>query len=95
MEFIVIPKEKMDLIEASISQIKTLLEWKEPTKEPNQWISKTETCRRLNVCSKTLDSYLKKGVLPFTQFKAKIYIKASDVDLHLEKYYISKKQVIG
>lgn len=90
MNFIVIPKEKLDYLESSLLQIKDLLQVKQSISDSPKWISKPEACKRLNVCSKTLDSYLKKGVIPFTQFKSKIYIKADDIDIHLEKYYVKK-----
>jgi excisionase family DNA binding protein len=90
MNFIIVPQEKLDLLEASLIQIKGLLESKKPEGKGPNWISKKEACQRLKVCSKTLDSYLKKGILPFTQFKSKIYIKSSDIDAHLEKYYVTK-----
>lgn len=90
MEFVVIPKEKLDLLESSLSEIKNLLHAKQPVNDSPKWISKAEACKKLNVCSKTLDSYLKKGTIPFTQFKSKIYIKSSDIDGHLEKYYVTK-----
>jgi excisionase family DNA binding protein len=91
MNFIVIPQEKLDLFETSLSEIKNLLQIKQPENDSPKWISKAEACKRLNVCSKTLDSYLKKGIIPFTQFKSKIYIKSSDIENHLEKYYVIKK----
>ena len=91
MNFIVIPQEKLDLFESSLSEIKDLLQFKQPVNDSQKWISKTEACKRLNVCSKTLDSYLKKGIIPFTQFKSKIYIKSGDIENHLEKYYVTKK----
>lgn len=90
MEFVVIPKEKLDFLESTIAEIKDLLHAKKPIKEPPNWISKKEAARQLNVCGKTLDSYLKKGTIPFTQFKSKIYIKPSDIESHLEKYYVTK-----
>lgn len=91
MEFVVLPKERIEFIESTLSQIKDLLQIKQPVDESPKWISKAEACKRLNVCSKTLDSYLKKGTIPFTQYKSKIYIKSGDIDSHLEKYYVTKK----
>ena len=90
MEFVVIPKEKLEHLESSLNEIKDLLQSKQPVTESPKWISKPEACKRLNVCSKTLDTYLKKGTIPFTQFKSKIYLKSSDIESHLEKYYVTK-----
>ena len=90
MEFVIVPKEKFDLLESSITDIKNLLQAKQSPQEAPKWITKAEACKRLNVCSKTLESYLKRGTIPFTQFKSKIYIKSLDIDSHLEKYYVKK-----
>ncbi len=90
MEIVMIPKEKLEFFESSLSQILGLLASKQPEIDSPKWISKAEACKRLNVCTKTFDSYLKKGTIPFTQFKSKIYIKSSDIDAHLEKYYVTK-----
>lgn len=90
MNFTLIPQEKIEFLESSISEIKELLQSKQPAKTGPEWINKKEACQRLNVCTKTFETYLKKGTIPFTQFKSKIYIKASDIESHLEKYYITK-----
>ena len=90
MEFIIIPKERIEFIESSLSTLLDLAKAKQPANDSPKWISKAEACKKLSVCSKTLDSYLKRGTIPFTQFKSKIYIKASDIEAHLEKYYVSK-----
>jgi len=90
MEFVVIPKEKLELLESSLHELLALAKHKQPVAESPKWIGKPEACKRLNVCSKTLDTYLKKGTIPFTQFKSKIYIKSSDIEGHLEKYYVTK-----
>jgi hypothetical protein len=90
MNFVVIPQEKLDFFESSISELLTLAKTKQPVNDSPKWINKKDAARQLNVCSKTLDTYLKKGIIPFTQFKSKIYIKASDIEAHLEKYYVTK-----
>lgn len=92
MEFIIIPKEKIEFLESSIGQIKDLLQSNIKSDSEPEWISKKDACQRLRVCTKTLDSYMKKGIIPFTQFKSKVYIKASDIKRHLEKYYVTKNQ---
>jgi excisionase family DNA binding protein len=91
MEITILPKDKIESIETALSEIKSLLQVKQPVNEYPKWISKVEACKRLNVCTKTLESYLKRGTIPFTQFKSKIYIKSVDIESHLEKYYVNKK----
>lgn len=90
MEITILPKDRIEFIESTLSEIKGLLQVKQPLSDSPKWISKAEACKRLNVCTKTLESYLKKGAIPFTQYKSKIYIKSGDIDNHLEKYYVNK-----
>lgn len=91
MEFLIIPKERVEFIESSLSTLLELAKTMQPVDNSPRWISKKDAAKQLNVCGKTLDTYLKKGTIPFTQFKSKIYIKASDIEDHLEKFYITKK----
>lgn len=88
MEFIVLPKEKLDTFESYLTEIKQLLQVKPEEKEAPKWLPKKEAAKALNVCSKTLDSYLRKRIIPFSQFKGKVYIKTQDIDKHLEKFYV-------
>jgi hypothetical protein len=90
MTFTAIPEDELELIKASIAEIKSLLQAKQPEEKGPTWLPKKEGCKRLNVCTKTFDTYLKNGTIPFTQFKGKIYVKASDIEAHLEKYYVTK-----
>ena len=88
MEVFIIPTEKLDSIQSELSEIKILLHGKAKEAELSKWHSKAEARAKLNVCLKTLDNYLSKGILPYSRFAGKIYIKASDIEAHLEKNYI-------
>ena len=90
MELSLIPTEKLDSLQADIAEIKLLLNEKNKQADLNQWLSKPDARLKLKVCQKTLDNYLAKGVLPYSRFAGKIYIKASDVEAHLQRNYISK-----
>ena len=90
MNLQLIPQEKVEQIESYLIEIKGLLQNKPKSSETPTRVNKKEGAKMLNVCSKTFDSYLKKGIIPYTQFKSKIYIKTSDIEKHLEKYYITK-----
>ena len=90
MELSLIPTEKLDSLQADIAEIKILLNEKYKQADHNKWLSKQETRIRLKVCQKTLDNYLAKGVLAYSRFSGKIYIKAADVEAHLQRNYISK-----
>ena len=88
MNFTLIPDEKINQIENDLAEIKSLLQSKESTKPSNEWLSKKEAKERLHVCMKTLDKYLKDRVIPYSQFGAKVYIKVTDLESHMQKHFI-------
>ena len=90
MNLSVIPEETLNQLINDISEIKGLINSKMLESNPEKWLNKKEAKQKLNVCLKTLDNYLKKGIIPHTQFGAKIYIKQSDIDEHLERHYVKK-----
>ena len=90
MELSLIPTEKLDSLQADLAEIKSLIQGKNHQADLNKWHSKKEARLKLHVCTKTLDNYLSKGILPYSRFAGKIYIKASDIEAHLEKNYIKK-----
>lgn len=51
------------------------------------WMNKQETCKLLNVCTKTLDNYLSKGIINHSKFAGKTYIRYIDIDNHLMNNY--------
>jgi hypothetical protein len=83
-----IPTERLNSFQADLNEIKNLLQQKEKQSDLNKWHSKKEAHIKLKVCLKTLDNYLLKGILPYSRFAGKIYIKASDIEAHLERNYI-------
>lgn len=90
MELSLIPTEKLDSFQAELAEIKSLIQEKNHQADLKKWHSKQEARHKLHVCTKTLDNYLSKGILPYSRFAGKIYIKASDIEAHLEKNYITK-----
>ncbi len=85
-----IPTSRLDSLQADLAEIKILLNEKSKQADLSKWHSKQEARIKLNVCLKTLDNYLSRGILPYSRFAGKIYIKASDIEAHLERNYISK-----
>jgi hypothetical protein len=83
-----IQSERIDFIQNELQEIKSLLQGNQNQAELNKWLPKPEARNRLHVCLKTLDNYLSKGILPYSRFAGKIYVKASDIQAHLEKHYI-------
>lgn len=90
MELTFIPTEKLETLQADIAEIKKLLCEKNKQADLEKWLSKPDARIKLKVCQKTLDNYLLKGVLPYSRFAGKIYIKAADIEAHLQRNYISK-----
>ena len=83
-----IPKEKLDSFQEELKEIRNLIQNKNQEELHNKWLTKKEARERLKVCLKTLDNYLQRGILPYSRFAGKIYIKAADIEAHLEKHYI-------
>ena len=83
-----IPSEKIESLQSEIREIKELIQNKNQEELLNQWLPKKEAKKRLNICLKTLDNYLSRGILPYSKFAGKIYIKAADIEEHLQKHYI-------
>lgn len=100
MNLIAIPEERITQFESSLDQLNSKIEsiiqansqGNPQSLDSAKWISKQEAAKRLNVCSKTIDSYMKKGILPYSQFKSKLYIKPSDIDKILERHYVNNSK---
>jgi hypothetical protein len=88
-KFILIELEKVDSLFSEMKEIRNLIEGKSKEESLKQWIPKPEARKRLNVCLKTFDNYLKNGIIPYSRFAGKIYIKAGDIEAHLQRNYIS------
>lgn len=84
----IIPKESLESLQAEIKEIKAILQQDKEAELQKAWLTKEQAKELLKVCKKTLDSYLTKGIIPYSRFGAKIYIRASDIHAHLEKYQI-------
>jgi len=87
-QYFLIESEKLDNLSAKVDELLNLIEKSKREDYKKEWIPKHEARKRLNVCLKTLDNYLKNGIIPYSRFAGKIYIKASDIEAHLERNYI-------
>ncbi|MBN1234088.1 MAG: helix-turn-helix domain-containing protein [Candidatus Coatesbacteria bacterium] len=90
MEVTIIPTQQFESIHADLKEIKSLLQENNKKVDLNKWLTKKEARLKLKVCMKTLDNYLAKGIMPYSRFGGKIYVKSSDIEAHLERNYISK-----
>jgi len=84
-----IKSEQVEAIHLELQEIKKLILQGNKEADQNKWLSKQEARERLKVSLKTLDNYLHKGIIPYSRFAGKIYIKAGDIQAHLERNYIT------
>ncbi len=85
----IVPKESLESIQAEIQEIKAIIQQDKQEELQKAWLTKLQAKKVLNVCMKTLDNYLSKGIIPYSRFGAKIYIRAADIQAHLEKHLIT------
>jgi len=71
-----------------LNEIKSAVDSKNQ-KQPlsDVWLDISETCILLKISKRTLQFYRDKGMLSFSQIQGKIYFKASDIELLLQKHY--------
>ncbi len=85
-----IPAEEFEFLRNEIKEIKSLVQQQKIDSLAGQRFTKLEARQILKISPKTMDNYLAKGVLPFSQYKAKIYIKASDLEDFFQRFYVNK-----
>ena len=62
---------------------------KNPAK--NDWLDNQEICQRLHISKRTLDSYRKRGLLPYSKIGGKVYCRVSDIDDYLTTHIVRKE----
>ena len=86
MEIVTIEKRTFELwkqkFEEFISRMDEL--YSPLRKKQDKWLDNWETCRLLNVSSRTMQTYRDTGKLPYSQINSKIYYKASDVETFVQ-----------
>lgn len=85
--FVVLPAEKWEMMEKTLSEVKELLDEAKNTKQ-SEWVESTEAREMLGVSPKTWQTYRNNGVIPFAQFGRKIYCKKADIEAFLQSKYI-------
>jgi excisionase family DNA binding protein len=87
----------MEIIAFETSAYKSIMDTLEEIKKNSikghsspgvEWLDGKEVCKKLGVTTRTLQNYRDRGTIPYSQFGSKIYYKSSDINAHLEKYYI-------
>jgi excisionase family DNA binding protein len=92
MEVQVVTTEQIDRIEKKVSELQSLVEQVLGSKsQPESWLTKDETAKRLRVCKKTLDNLLSKRKLPYVKNNRRVVINSKDVDEFMRKHYIKAR----
>lgn len=55
--------------------------------EPEGYITKAEVARRLQKKLRTIDNWMKRGILPYYKMGRSVSFKWSDVQTHLQSHY--------
>ena len=90
MEVITIETKAFQEIINNISELKEILIRKR-SQNPlsDTWLDIAETCILLKISKRTLQTYRDNGILAFSQLSGKIYFRASDIEEHLKKHYVT------
>ncbi|MGV3631752.1 MAG: helix-turn-helix domain-containing protein [Bacteroidota bacterium] len=88
MQVITIESEAYQKLVSKLDQIANKLDTKfKDYSLKERWLDNQEVCEILKISTRTLQSYRDQGVLPYSQNGAKIYYKATDIELLLERNY--------
>lgn len=93
MEVITIESEAFKQLIKSVEELKTIVSenFKQSSSQGNlnmkSWLNRKEACQMLRVSERTLQTYRKTGVIPFSRIQGKIYYKAEDIKAFFEDHY--------
>jgi hypothetical protein len=62
-----IQSSQVEAIHSELQEIKKLLQQSNKEADQNKWLSKPEARTELKVCQKTFDTYLQRGVIPYSR----------------------------
>jgi hypothetical protein len=87
-----IPEARLQAMEKALQRIEDQLTQKHDEEIQNQWIESKQVPKILRISTKTWQSYRDKGVIPFSQFGSKIYVRRGDIESFLQEHYINKSK---
>ena len=81
-DLIIIEKQVIDELSFRLESLKTKIDslYAVSGAAPQKWIGNEQTCRRLSVSKRTLQSLRDSGILPFTKIGAKVFYKPEDIE---------------
>jgi hypothetical protein len=90
MNITAIEKEELEKLTNAIFEIKDSLVKKEEEEFSSSIIESKKIPKLLGISPKTWQTYRDKGVIPFIQLGAKIWVKRIDIETFLNNHYIKK-----
>ena len=88
-DFYIVKKADFDYIRDELTIIKQMIAERNNSQKvedfSNTWIESTDVRKLLGISQRTWQTYRDKGIIPFSQFGRKIYVRRSDIDAFLEK----------
>ncbi len=90
---VVLPQSVWEDVTEKLNHLTRILSTEETAKESSsEWIPSVKARQIIGVSQKTWQTYRDNGVIPFSQFGRKIYVKKSDLEKFMEDHYINKKR---
>ena len=91
MEYIVIEKEAVEIVQKRVAGLQSVFESHpiETNKKLGDWIENSELANILGLSLRTLHSYRLSGALGFSNIGKKVYYKRKDIELFLSQKRIS------
>ncbi len=90
MNITAIEKEELEKLTNAIFEIKDSLVKRDEEEFSSSIIESKKIPKLLGISPKTWQNYRDKGVIPFIQLGAKIWVKRSDIETFLNNHYINK-----
>lgn len=90
MNITAIEKEELEKLTNAIFEIKDSLVKRDEEEFSSSIIESKKIPKLLGISPKTWQTYRDKGVIPFIQLGAKIWVKRIDIETFLNNHYIKK-----
>ena len=81
-------KPVIDELDEMRSTVETLKEISQPMFQGKHYLTDSALCRILNICKRTLASYMANGVLGYYNLPGKILYSDTDVEAFLQRHYL-------
>lgn len=98
MEVITIESDAFKKLIKSVEELKTVVSENFSNQSLNNgslsnksWLNKKEACQMLRISERTLQTYRKTGIIPFSRIQGKIYYKAEDMQAFFNDHYQNSK----